>query len=109
MPWYPKAILSVIIALLLALASVRSFRAWALRVDIRWLIAFHLIRFVGFYFLYLYAQHELPYNFAVFGGSGDIIVAMFVLPIILFVSFKPAVVADYASSLRVLPDAVSFG
>jgi hypothetical protein len=56
---------------------------------VRWLIAFHLIRFVGIYFLYLYAQHELPYAFAVWGGSGDIIVAILALVVMLFASFKP--------------------
>ncbi len=89
-PWYPKAILSVTAALLLALVIFRPFRDWAFRIDIRWLIAFHVNRFVGAYFLYLYAQHELPYQFAVWGGFGDIIVAMLALVVMRFASFKPA-------------------
>jgi hypothetical protein len=52
-----------------------GFRAWLAAVDERWLVALHLTRFVGFYFLYLYGRGELPYAFAVLGGWGDIAVA----------------------------------
>ena len=52
-----------------------GFRAWLAAVDERWLVALHLTRFVGFYFLYLYGRGELPYAFAVPGGWGDIAVA----------------------------------
>jgi hypothetical protein len=83
-PWFPKAILSVVAALVLTLALVRPFRVWALTTDIRYLIAFHLTRFVGFYFLFLYSLHELPYNFAVLGGSGDIAVATLALVVMFF-------------------------
>ena len=92
-PWYPKAILSIAAALGLALAIVRPLREWAFRVDIRRLIAFHLTRFVGIYFLYLYSRHELPYDFAVRGGIGDIIVATIALALLFAVRFRPAIVA----------------
>jgi hypothetical protein len=88
-PWYPKAILSVIAVLLFALVIVRRFREWAFRVDVRQLIAVHLIRFVGIHFLYLYAQHELPYGFAVLGGAGDIVVAVLAVVVMRFASFRP--------------------
>src|SRR5882672_9093208 len=52
-----------------------GFRSWLMTVDVRWLVALHLTRFVGFYFLYLYGRGELPYAFAVPGGWGDIVVA----------------------------------
>jgi hypothetical protein len=90
-PWYPKTILSVVAALVLALVIVRPLRAWALTTDIRYLIAFHMVRFVGFYFLFLYSLHELPYNFAVLGGSGDIAVAILAFALIFFARFGPAV------------------
>ena len=94
MPWYPKAILLVVAALVLALAMVRPLRAWSLATDIRYLIAFHLIRFVGFYFLFLYSLRELPYNFAVFGGWGDIAVALLALVVMFFrVKSRTALVA----------------
>jgi hypothetical protein len=52
-----------------------SFRDWAKALDLRVIVALHLTRFVGFYFLWLYGRGELPYRFAVLGGWGDIIVA----------------------------------
>jgi hypothetical protein len=53
-----------------------GFRAWLAAIDARWLVSLHLTRFVGAYFLYLYARGELPYAFAVPGGLGDIAVAI---------------------------------
>ena len=87
-PWYPKAILAVTAALVLALATVPGLRRWAFRVDMRRLMAFHFVRFVGIYFLYLYSRGELPYDFAVIGGIGDIIVAALAIVIIFCNSSK---------------------
>jgi hypothetical protein len=92
-PWYPKAILAVTAALVLALATVPGLRRWAFRVEMRRLIAFHLVRFVGIYFLYLYSQGELPYNFAVVGGIGDIIVATLAIVIVFWAPSKPVLLA----------------
>jgi len=75
---------------LLATAKVQAVRAWALSVDVRVLVAFHLTRFVGSYFLVLYARGELPYAFAVPGGWGDILVAS--LALLLLVSGPPETV-----------------
>ncbi len=50
-----------------------------LRVDERLPVAFHLTRFVGYYFLVLYARGLLPSGFAVVGGWGDITVAVLAL------------------------------
>jgi hypothetical protein len=52
-----------------------SFRDWVKALDLRVIVALHLTRFVGFYFLWLYGRGELPYRFAVTGGWGDIVVA----------------------------------
>lgn len=87
-PWPPVAVTSEVTAIAVALFVIRPFREWAFRIDVRWLIAFHFIRFVGIYFLILYAQHELPYGFAVWGGSGDIAVAALALIAICFVRFR---------------------
>ena len=74
--WPPPIVIAVLAAAVLAAAwRLRRFRAWLDGLDLRWLIAFHLTRFVGFYFLYLYARGQLPYDFAVPGGWGDIAVA----------------------------------
>jgi hypothetical protein len=47
--------------------------------DIRVLVLFHVTRFVGIYFLYLYSRGRLPFAFAVPGGWGDIAVAVMAL------------------------------
>jgi hypothetical protein len=54
---------------------VPSFRAWLAAVDLRSVIAIHLTRFIGAYFLVLYARGLLPFDFAVLGGWGDIAIA----------------------------------
>ena len=92
-PWFPKAILRVTWALVLVVAIARPLREWAMRVDVRWLISFHLTRFVGIYFLYLYSVRELPYNFAVWGGVGDIIVATLAVVLLFGARFRSAIVA----------------
>jgi len=69
----------VIIALTTVLLVVwrmnRAFQAWLGRLDLRAILALHLSRFIGFYFLFLYRKGELPFDFAVPGGWGDIFVA----------------------------------
>jgi hypothetical protein len=71
----PLLVLGLTAAVLGAAWLVPGFRAWLIAIDVRWLVALHLTRFVGAYFLYLYAHGELPYAFAVPGGWGDIAVA----------------------------------
>lgn len=61
-------------ALVLAL-RVSPLREWVARLDPRWLVAVHLTRFVGFYFLVLYDRGALPRAFGLYGGWGDIAVA----------------------------------
>ncbi|MFB3106877.1 MAG: hypothetical protein ACE1ZA_18405 [Pseudomonadales bacterium] len=82
----PPAPQLVLVALtagtLAALWLVQSLRAWVQVVDVRWLVGFHLTRFVGVYFLLLYRQGELPYAFAVPGGWGDIVVAALAMVLI---------------------------
>src|SRR5271165_5238276 len=92
-PWYPKAILGVSAAMVLAIATMPGLRRWAFRVDMRRLVALHLVRFIGIYFLYLFTQEELPYRFAVIGGIGDIIVAALAVVIMLRTPSKPVLVA----------------
>ena len=63
------------VALIVAGLFVSSFRAWLAAVDLRAVIAIHLSRFVGIYFLVLYSRGLLPFQFAVVGGWGDIAIA----------------------------------
>ncbi len=84
-PPYPQAVLICLVILLLVLFwKTNVFRNWSLNVDFRILLLIHLTRFVGIYFLILYSRGELPYDFAVIGGWGDIIVAATSLLVMLF-------------------------
>jgi hypothetical protein len=62
-------------ALIASYWITKSFRDWLKALDLRVIVALHLTRFVGFYFLWLYNKGQLPYRFAVPGGWGDIVVA----------------------------------
>jgi hypothetical protein len=76
-PPAPQVVLvGLTIALLLASHLWRPLRQFMDTVDPRFLVLFHLTRFVGFYFLALHARGELPGAFAVPAGWGDIAVAL---------------------------------
>ena len=75
--------------LLAAYFRSRPVRAAIDQRDLRGLVLFHVTRFVGFYFLHLYALGELPYDFAVPGGYGDIVVAALAL-VVVFVPMSAA-------------------
>ena len=83
----PALGMAITFTLLVALALRRDYRERALAVGVRALIALHLTRFVGFYFLKLYNDGVLPRDFAVPAGWGDIVVA--VLAVIILVAFRP--------------------
>jgi hypothetical protein len=80
-PPLPQIVLAGLTALLLvAVVALARFRRWLRALDLRWLVAFHLTRFVGIYFLVLYYRDgALPYAFAVPGGWGDILIATLAL------------------------------
>ena len=61
---------------LVACWKVQIVRNFAATLDLRNLIALHLVRFVGVYFLILGAQGRLPDGFARPAGIGDMIVAI---------------------------------
>lgn len=76
-PPAPQTILLGLTTLLLVNSAVLpGFRGWLASLDLRRLVAVHLGRFVGIYFLVLHGRGQLPYDFAVKGGWGDIIVAI---------------------------------
>ncbi len=85
---YPPPFPQVVIAVLLLTLYVGyglqpAFRAWLRSLPPSNFLALHLSRFVGFYFLIPYRRGELPYDFAVLGGWGDIIVASLALLLLL--------------------------
>jgi len=76
-PPAPQVIIAGLTALLLANSvALPGFRGWLASLDVRRLVAVHCTRFVGIYFLLLYGRGQLPYDFAVKGGWGDIAVAI---------------------------------
>ena len=54
-------------------------REWASSIPTSWLVALHVTRFVGFYFLLLAQRGQLPEGFAQPAGIGDIAVATLAL------------------------------
>jgi hypothetical protein len=83
-PPFPQLILFGLVGILLLAYGLSSdFRRWLSSIPLQWLISVHLVRFVGFYFLWLYEQRQLPFAFAVLGGWGDIVVATLALILLL--------------------------
>jgi hypothetical protein len=73
-PIPPPAIAGgLVLAGLVAWALSGRVRAWVRAVPLVALVAIHLVRFVGAWFIVLYRRGELPFAFAVPGGWGDIL------------------------------------
>ena len=75
-PFLQLLLAGLTVALLVLGQAVPAYRTWRETVDLRVLVALHVTRFVGVYFLILYRRGELPFAFAVPGGVGDILVAI---------------------------------
>jgi hypothetical protein len=68
---------------LLTCWKIAPIRAWALNIDIRLLVLFHVTRlFAGTYFLILCQRGQLPCGFARLAGWGDIVVAILALAVV---------------------------
>jgi hypothetical protein len=77
LPFPPPVLVGVGVLLLLTCAVVvPGFAAWMKTVDLRVILSFHLVRFVGFYFLWLATVGRLDPFFARTAGIGDIIAAV---------------------------------
>jgi hypothetical protein len=73
-----------VLFLLAAAVVVPGFAAWMKQVDIRLLLGFHLVRFVGLYFLWLATVGRLDPTFALTAGIGDLIAAVGATGLLLF-------------------------
>lgn len=89
LPAVQGVLLGLTALILLVYFKTTALRAWISSLDLRALVALHVTRFVGVYFLILYNRGELPYAFAVPGGWGDIVVATLAL-LIVFVPLQDA-------------------
>ena len=72
----PVFVAAGVIFSLAMIVLVPGVAAWLRDVDLRWILSFHLVRFVGAFFLWLAAQGRLPDSFAKPAGIGDIITAV---------------------------------
>ena len=88
-PLLPLLIWTPVLAFLVSFATSHSLRRWALSLNLRWPIAFHVVRLpIGVAFLLMEAGDRLPAEFAVKGGIGDItigataIVALLCVPLL---------------------------
>ena len=75
-PWVAATVWTLTALTLLACWRIRAVRDWIAIVDLRWLIALHLARFVGIYFLIFGSRGDLPEGFAKPAGIGDIAIAV---------------------------------
>ena len=68
---------------LLACWKISPIRVWALNIDLRWLVLFHVTRlFAGAYFLLLCQRGQLPCGFARTAGWGDIVIAVLAVAVV---------------------------
>jgi hypothetical protein len=90
-PPAPQLVLAgLTLLLIVAGLALPGFRTWLRAINLRRLVAFHLTRFAGIYFLVLYAQGRLPWAFAVPGGWGDIAIAASAFLLVLLVPNLPS-------------------
>jgi len=86
---FPPAFAQVLIAGLtigfsVALARVGWLKEAAAALGVRTILAAHLVRFIGLYFLWLQAQGRMPVEFAHRAGWGDIVAAAAALGLLLW-------------------------
>ena len=85
-PPVPQLVLLGLTAALIGAGSmIPGFRVWLAGLNLRQIVALHVLRFVGIYFLVLYGRGELPFAFAVPGGWGDIAIATGAVVLVLLV------------------------
>jgi hypothetical protein len=71
----PVLIAGLTIGLTMAVSRIGWIRETVRKISVRQIFAVHVGRFVGFYFVWLYAQGRLPAEFAHRAGWGDVVAA----------------------------------
>ncbi|MGZ5564373.1 MAG: hypothetical protein ACXWFY_04195 [Chthoniobacterales bacterium] len=74
-PLIPAIVATLTALVLLACGYAVPLREWVTQVDLRALIALHVTRFVGFYFMLSASRGKIPVEWAVPAGMGDNLVA----------------------------------
>lgn len=83
-PPFPQVLLLSLTASLVATGLLwHSFQQWLLAQTWQSIVAIHMTRFVGVYFIYLCRHGELSCAWAIPAGIGDVIVASFALALLL--------------------------
>ena len=102
-PPFPQALVPALTLLLAVTYGVTpAFRVWVNALPASCFLALHLSRFVGFYFLILYQRGELPYDFAVIRGWGDVLVAGLALVLLAVFRGSPPMSSLWLQSWNVL-------
>ena len=83
----PRIILTAVIPLflfyLIYVLRAKWFKIIFKHIKLEQLIFIHLFRFVGVFFFLVYFYGALPKEFAFIGGSGDILTAVLVIPVVI--------------------------
>lgn len=74
-PAIPALVLTLTTLVFMAYRRITALRAWVDGIDLRWILALHLTRFVGFYFIWLHHRGLMPEAFAIPVGIGDVVTA----------------------------------
>jgi len=85
----PVLAAALVVALVIVQRRSSALRRWLDALSLRTLVLLHLVRVVSYGFLYFANRGELPRSFAVQVAGGEIIVALFALPIALWVTTQP--------------------
>ena len=78
----PATILALSGAVVTLSLRIPCLRSWVDAIDLRALVLLHASRLVGLYFLILYQRGDLPREFAVSVGMGEIVVAVMTFPVV---------------------------
>jgi hypothetical protein len=80
----PVLVVGLTVGFGVAIRRVAWLGAAARTLKVRWILSAHLLRFLGFYFLWLQARGRLPVEFAQRAGWGDVIAASGALALLFF-------------------------